>query len=176
LSLIAGKGGDGAVSTRTRAQERPQVASDRVSTSYAQAAVRAPWYPKARNRLVIEAWLGARLRQRRGRALTRASLRLRGNTRTSAKAAPGAALATERSAAQRAASTQRHQPSRLEAIAATMPIGSASNEPETNANGERLIWLPRAVCRSAALPARTGRILQRGHSAAGGRRRRHFPS
>jgi hypothetical protein len=33
----------------------------------------------------------------------------------------------------------------FEAIAATMPLGSVSYEPETNANGERLIWLPCAV-------------------------------
>jgi hypothetical protein len=33
----------------------------------------------------------------------------------------------------------------FEAIAATLPLGSVAYEAETDANGERLIWLPRAV-------------------------------
>jgi hypothetical protein len=33
----------------------------------------------------------------------------------------------------------------VDAIAATMPLGSVSYEAETDANGQRLIWLPAAV-------------------------------
>jgi hypothetical protein len=40
--FTTGKDGDGAVSTRTRAQESPPVASGKFSTPYAQATVRAP--------------------------------------------------------------------------------------------------------------------------------------
>jgi hypothetical protein len=33
----------------------------------------------------------------------------------------------------------------FDAIAATLPFGSVSYEAETDANGQRLIWLPRSV-------------------------------
>ena len=33
----------------------------------------------------------------------------------------------------------------FDAIAASMPLGSVSFEPEANPNGKRLIWLPAAV-------------------------------
>jgi hypothetical protein len=46
-SLIAGNDGDGAVSTRTRAQESPPLASGRFSAPCSQAAVRASCRPKA---------------------------------------------------------------------------------------------------------------------------------
>jgi hypothetical protein len=33
----------------------------------------------------------------------------------------------------------------FEAISATLPVGSVMYEPQTNANGKRLIWLERKV-------------------------------
>jgi hypothetical protein len=47
----------------------------------------------------------------------------------------------------------------FDAIARTMPFGSVNFEAGVDANGERYIWLPRAVCRSAALASRPWREL-----------------
>jgi hypothetical protein len=40
---------------------------------------------------------------------------------------------------------RRHQRSAFDAIDATLPLGSVAYGAETNANGGRLNWLPRAV-------------------------------
>jgi hypothetical protein len=57
-------------------------------------------------------------------------------------------------------------PAAFEAIAATLPLGPVAVEPQTDANGERLIWLDPAVV-DPPVPARPGRELQRRDLAAG---------
>jgi hypothetical protein len=54
----------------------------------------------------------------------------------------------------------RHHPSRLQRIAATMPVGSVAVEPALDEKGERLIWLA-AHPQQAQRHARQGRELQR---------------
>jgi hypothetical protein len=61
-------------------------------------------------------------------------------------------------------------PETFDAIVATMPLGSVGYENASNENGERLIWLPRAVV-DRLRSLRTGRELQRRHSAARDQRR-----
>jgi len=51
-------------------------------------------------------------------------------------------------------------PAAFAAIAATLPLGSVGYEPQTNAKGERLIWLEAAVVPSHG-HARPRRALQR---------------
>lgn len=51
----------------------------------------------------------------------------------------------------------------FDAIAATLPLGTAAFEPEVDASGERLIWLETVVVNRLRRHARAGRVLLRRH-------------